>query len=81
MVGEAVGIAVCVLLWGARLYVTARYRVRHRHRFAGKVWWVWRQETPDWITKAAPWLEFLSWVALLGLLAWLAFRPVAVRGA
>ena len=79
MVGEAAGIALCVLLWGARAYVTARYRVRYR--FAGKVRWIWKQGTPDWITRAAPRLEFLSWVAVLGLLAWLALDPVTVRGA
>jgi hypothetical protein len=79
MVGQAVGIALCVLLWGARVYVKAKYRVRYR--VAGKVRWVWKQGTPDWITRAAPWLEFLSWAAFLGFLAWLAFRPVAVRGA
>ncbi len=67
MVGEAAGIALCVLLWGARVYVAAKYPVRYT--LAGKVRRGWKQGTPDWITRAAPWLEFLSWVAFLGLLA------------
>ncbi len=72
MVVETLGMVLCVLLWGARVYVAAKYRIRYR--VAGKVRWVWKQGTPDWITRAVPWLEFLSWVALLGLLAWLALR-------
>jgi hypothetical protein len=76
MVGEAVGITLLLLPWVARAYVVAKYRIKHMA--AGKVRWAWKRGTPDWVTRAMPWLEFLSWAALLGFIAWWLLRPVPV---
>lgn len=72
MVGEAIAICLCVLAWAARLYVATKYQLRYK--VAGQVRWTWKRATPDWITRVTPWLSFLSWVALLGLVFWWAYR-------
>jgi hypothetical protein len=76
MVGEAIGIGLCLLLWGAKAYLATRYVIKFR--IAGEERWAWKRGTPDWVTLAMPWLQFLSWVVLLGLIAWWVFH--AVRG-
>jgi hypothetical protein len=76
MVGEVVAVGVCLLLWGARAYLATKYVIRYR--VAGERRWAWRRGTPDWITRAMPWLEFLSWIALLGFIAWWVLSPVHV---
>ena len=73
MVGEAIGIVLCLLPWIARAYVTSKYRIRYR--IAGERRWAWKRGTPEWIMLAMPWLEFLSWVTLLGFVAWWVLSP------
>lgn len=79
MVGEAILIGLCLVLWGVKAYVAANYQVRRRTAFG--VRWIWKRGTPDWITRAVPWLEFLGWVALLGCIAWWARRAAPTKGA
>jgi hypothetical protein len=78
MVGEAVGAGVCLLLWGTRACLAAKYVLKYRtgreHRRT------WKSGTPEWVTRIMPWLEFLGWVALLGCLAWWVFHPALVGG-
>jgi len=73
MVGEAIGIAVCLLLWGTRAFLASKYQVKYR--VAGEPRWAWKRGTPDWIARAVPWLEFVGWVALLGAIACWALHP------
>ena len=79
MIREAVGFVLCLVPWLARAYVASKYQIRYRT--AGEVRWAWKRGTPDWITKAMPWLEFLSWAALAGFVAWWLLRPVPVMAA
>jgi hypothetical protein len=79
MIREAVGFVLCLVLWLARVYVALKYQIRYRT--AGEARWAWKRGTPDWITKAMPWLEFLSWAALVGFVAWWLLRPVPVMAA
>ena len=79
MAGEAVGVVLCLLLWGTRAYLAAKYVVKFRigrgcHR-------TWKRGTPDWVTRIMPWLEFLGWVALLASVAWWVLHPTSVAGA
>jgi hypothetical protein len=77
MAGEAIGVGLCLFLWGTRAYLAAKYKCR----IAGQARRAWRLGTPDWITRIMPWLEFLGWVALLGSVAWWVFHPTSVGGA
>jgi hypothetical protein len=79
MVGEAVGVGVCLLLWGTRAWLGARYVVKQKVGQEKRR--AWKPGTPDWVTQTMPWLEFLSWVALLGCIAWWVLHPVSVGGA
>jgi len=79
MVGEAAGIVVCLIFWGARAFLASKYQVRHR--VMGEIRWAWKRGTPDWITRAAPWLEFVGWVALLTAIICWALHAVPVTGA
>lgn len=72
MLEATVAIAFCLLLWGARGYLSWKYRIKCK--FMGEVLWIWRSRTPDWITRLLPWLEFLGWVALAGLIVWWVLR-------
>jgi hypothetical protein len=79
MLGEAVGIGLCLLLWGTRAYLAVKYVVKYR---VGREYRrTWKHGTPDWVTRVAPWLEFLGWVALLGSIAWWVLHPASVVGA
>jgi hypothetical protein len=79
MVGGAVGIGLCLLLWGTRAYLAAKYVVKYR---VGREYRrAWKHGTPDWVTRVAPWLEFLGWVALLASIAWWVLHPTLVAGA
>jgi hypothetical protein len=79
MVGEAVGVVVCLLLWGARACLAAKYVLKYsvgrEHRRT------WKPGTPNWVARIMPWLEFLGWVVLLGCFAWWVFHPASVGGA
>jgi hypothetical protein len=80
MIGEAVGLSVCLVFWGTRAYLTAKYRIRHR--IGGEVRWAWKHGTPDWVTRVMPWLEFLGWMALVGFIAcWMLHAVPVVAGA
>jgi hypothetical protein len=79
MVGEAVGVGVCVILWGTRAWLAAQYGVKQRTGREGRR--AWKPGTPEWVTRIMPWLEFLGWAALLGCLAWWILHPVSVGGA
>jgi hypothetical protein len=79
MVGEAVGVGVCLFLWGTRAYLTAKYAIKLKA--GGEERREWKHGTPDWVTRIMPWLEFLGWVALLGCIAWWVFHPAPVTGA
>ena len=79
MVGEAVGVGLCLFLWGTRAYLTAKYAVKSR--IDGKDRRTWKHGTPDWVTRVTPWLEFLGWVALLGSVGWWVLHPASVVGA
>jgi hypothetical protein len=74
MVGQVIGVVLCLLPWFARAYVTSEYRISYT--VAGERRWVWKRGTPDWITLTMPWLEFLIWVALLGFITWWVLLPV-----
>ena len=63
MVGEAIGVVVCLILWGARAFLASKYQVKYR--VAREKRWAWKRGTPDWITRVAPWLEIVGWLALL----------------
>jgi len=79
MVGGAVGIGLCLLLWGTRAYLAAKYVVKYR---VGREYRrAWKGGTPDWLTRVMPWLEFLGWVALLASIAWWVLHPTLVAGA
>ena len=67
MVGEATGVVLCLVLWGARAFLASKYQVKYR--VAGETRWAWKGGTPDWITRAAPWLELVGWLALLAAIA------------
>jgi len=70
MVGELVGVGVCLVFWGTKPCLATNYRTKSRIGGEGRC--AWRQGTPDWVTRVMPWLEFLGWVALLGFIAsWL----------
>ena len=73
------GVALCVLLWGARAFLASKYQIKYR--VGGKVRRAWKRGTPDWIPRAVPWLEFFGWAGLLGAVAWWALHPVPVMGA
>jgi hypothetical protein len=79
MVGEAIGVGLCLLLWGTRAYLAAKYMVKYRVGGEGRRGW--KHGVPDWVTRIMPWLEFLGWVALLGSIAWWVFHPTSVGGA
>jgi len=79
MVGEGAGVGLCLLLWGTRAYLAARYRLKYR--VGGEERRTWKRGTPDWVTRVVPWLEFLGWVALLASIAWWLFHPTSVGGA
>jgi hypothetical protein len=79
MLAETVGIGLCLLLWGTRAYLAAKYVVRSG--IDGKDRRAWKEGTPDWITRVMPWLEFLGWVALLASIAWWVLHPASVAGA
>lgn len=79
MLAEAVGIGLCLLLWGTRAYLAAKYVVRSG--IDGKDRRAWKGGTPDWIPRVMPWLEFLGWVALLASIAWWVLHPASVAGA
>ena len=76
MAGEATGVVLCLLLWGAWAFLASKYQVKYS--VAGEIRWAWKRGTPDWITRAAPWLEFVGWVALLGAIACWALHAVPV---
>jgi hypothetical protein len=79
MVGEAVGVGVCLLLWGTRACLAAKYVLKYRTGREARRGW--KPGTPEWVTRIMPWLEFLGWVALLGCLAWWVLHPASVGGA
>jgi hypothetical protein len=79
MVGEAVAVTVCLLLWGARACLAAKYVLKYR--MGGEDRRAWKPGTPGWVIRIMPWLEFLGWVVLLGCIAWWVLRPVPVVGA
>ena len=79
MVGEAVGVGVCLLLWGTRACLAAKYVVKYRVGRERRR--AWKPGTPDWVARITPWLQFLAWVALLGCFAWWIFHPTSVGGA
>ena len=79
MVGEALGAGLCLILWGTRAYLTAKYRVKYR--IGGVDRRAWKHGTPDWATRIMPWLEFLGWVALLAAIAWWLLHTTSVGGA
>ena len=79
MLAEAAGIGLCLLLWGTRAYLAAKYRVKYR--IGGEDRRAWKRGTPDWVTRVMPWLEFLGWVALLASIAWWVLRPASVVSA
>jgi hypothetical protein len=74
MVAGGTAFVVCLILWGARAFVTSKYQVKYR--VGGETRRAWKRGTPDWITRAVPWLEFVGWVALLGAIACWALDPV-----
>jgi hypothetical protein len=78
MLAEAAGIGLCLLLWGTRAWLSAKYVVKYR--MGGEARRAWRHGTPDGVTRIMPWLEFLGWVALLGSIAWWVFHPTSVGG-
>ena len=79
MLAETVGIGLCLLLWGTRAYLAVKYVVKYR---VGREYRrTWKRGTPDWVTRVAPWLEFLGWVALLGSIAWWVLHLASVVGA
>ena len=43
MVGEATGVVLCLLLWGARAFLAAKYQVKYR--VAGEIRWAWKRGT------------------------------------
>ena len=70
MVGEAAGLGVCLIFWGTKAYLTAKYRIRYR--VGGEDQWAWRHGTLGWVTRVMPWLELLGWLAVLAFIAsWL----------
>jgi hypothetical protein len=79
MLGEAVAVSVCLLFWGTRVCLGAKYSVKSR--MGGERGRAWKPGTPDRVARIMPWLEFLGWVALLGCLAWWFFHPAPVGGA
>ncbi len=79
MVGQVIGVVLCLLPWLARGYVASKYQIRYG--IAAERRWAWKRGTPDWITRITPWLEFVGWVALLGFIAWVVLRPVPVIAA
>jgi len=79
MVGEVIGIGVCLLLWGARAYLATKYLIKYK--VAGEVRWAWKRGTPDWVTRAMPVLESLGWAAVLGLIVWWLFRAIPIVAA
>jgi len=79
MLAETVGIGLCLLLWGTRAYLAAKYVVKYR--IGREYRRAWKEGTPDWITRVMPWLEFLGWVALLASIAWWVLHPASVMGA
>jgi hypothetical protein len=76
MVGEVVGVSVCLVFWGTKAYLATKYRIKCR--IGGEDRWAWRHGTPDWVTRVMPWVEFLGWVALLGFIACWLFHAVPV---
>ena len=78
MLAEAVGVGLCLLLWGTRAYLAAKYVVKSG--IDGKDRRAWKGGTPDWIVRVMPWLEFLGWVALLASIAWWVLQPAPVLG-
>jgi len=79
MLGEAVGIGLCLLLWGTRACLSAKYVVKFR--IGREYRRTWKRGTPDWVTRVAPRLEVLGWVALLGSIAWWVLHLASVVGA
>ena len=79
MVGEATGVVLCLLFWGARGFLASKYQVKYR--VAGKIRWAWKRGTPDWVTRVAPWLEMVGGLALLAAFACWALHGVpAIAG-
>jgi hypothetical protein len=79
MVGEAVGLGVCLLLWATRACLAAKYILKYG--MGQELRRAWKPGTPGWVTRIMPWLEFLGWVALLACIAWWVFHPASVGGA
>jgi hypothetical protein len=79
MLAETAGIGLCLLLWGTRAYLAAKYVVRPGINGKGRR--AWKGGTPEWLTRVMPWLEFLGWVALLASIAWWVLHPASVAGA
>jgi hypothetical protein len=79
MLAETVGIVLCLLLWGTRAYLAAKFVVRSG--IDGKDRRAWKEGTPGWITRVMPWLELLGWVGLLASIAWWVLHAASVVGA
>ena len=71
--GQTLALALVLLLWGAKVYIRAKYGIKYK--VAREERWAWKRGSPDWITKLLPWLQVLSWAALVGLVIWWAYDP------
>ena len=78
MVGEAACLGVCLVAWGTRAYLAARYKIKYQ--IARENRWAWKHGTPDWVPRTMPWLQFLGWVGLLGFILCWSLRPVPLVG-
>ena len=47
MVGEAAGAILCLLSWGTRAYLAARYRIKYQ--IGREADWAWKPRMPDWV--------------------------------
>ena len=75
MIRDPLAIALLLIPWLALASLAARFQVKYT--VAGEVLWAWKGDTPNWIPLVMPWLRFLGWVALLGLVVWL-LRPSTI---
>ena len=78
MVGEAACVGACVLSWGTRAYLAAKYKIKYQ--IARENHWAWKLGTPDWVPRIMPWLRFVGWLALLGFILCWSLHPVPLVG-
>jgi hypothetical protein len=78
MFADALALGLLLIPWLAQAFLASRFRVKYA--VSGEVLQGWKDGTPNWIPPVMPWLRFLGWGALLGLVVWLLYFAHVTAG-